>query len=146
MAGASTAPGLIMVAATILGTSASLASTQCVSPFFRSTMRTRFILGSSGCRVNLVASCHSAEELERAKSRLIADAIYAHDSQATMARWYGAALATGSTVEMVLSWPERIRAVTAETVHAAAKAWLDRRHSVTGYLIKDSSQKEEKRS
>jgi zinc protease len=94
----------------------------------------------------VVAKGVTAEELDRAKSRLIADAIYAHDSQATMARWYGAALTTGSTVEMVLSWPERIRAVTAEAVHAAAKAWLDRRHSVTGYLIKDTSQKEEKKS
>jgi hypothetical protein len=30
-------------------------------------------------------------------------------------------------------------------VNAAAKAWLDKRRSVTGYLIKDS-QKEEKRT
>ena len=54
-----------------------------------------------------------------------------------MARWYGAALTTGSTVEAVQSWPDRIRAVTADAVNAAAKAWLDKRRSVTGYLIKD---------
>jgi zinc protease len=94
----------------------------------------------------VVAKGVTAEELERAKSRLVADAIYAHDSQATMARWFGAALTTGSTVETVLSWPDRIRAVTAEAVHAAAKTWLDRRRSVTGHLIKDPSQKEDKRS
>ena len=33
-----------------------------------------------------------------------------------MARWYGAALTTGSTVEEVQSWPDGIRAVTAEAV------------------------------
>ena len=36
-----------------------------------------------------------AEHLQRAKTRLIADAIYAQDSQASLARWYGEALATG---------------------------------------------------
>ena len=68
--------------------------------------------------------------------RLIADAVYAEDNQATLARWYGAALATGQTVDMVRSWPDRIRAVTADSVQQAAKTWLDRRHSVTGYLVK----------
>ena len=31
-----------------------------------------------------------------------------------LARWYGAALTTGATVEDVLHWPDRIRAVTAD--------------------------------
>ena len=44
---------------------------------------------------DVVANGVTADEVERAKNRLIADAIYAQDSQATMARWYGAALATG---------------------------------------------------
>ena len=43
----------------------------------------------------------TADELERAKSRMIADAIYAKDNQRTLARWYGAALTTGATVEQV---------------------------------------------
>ena len=43
----------------------------------------------------------AAEELERAKTRLIADAVYAQDSQSTLARWYGVALTTGSKVEDV---------------------------------------------
>jgi len=85
------------------------------------------------------------EELDRAKTRLIADAVYAQDNQATLARWYGAALATGATVDMVRTWPDRIRAVTAEAVQQAARTWLDRRRSVTGYLVK-SLQPEEKRS
>ena len=87
----------------------------------------------------------TADELDRAKTRLIADAVYAEDNQAALARWYGSALATGQTVEGVRTWPDRIRAVTAEAVQNAARTWLDRRHSVTGYLVK-SLQSEEKRS
>jgi zinc protease len=88
-----------------------------------------------------------AEDLERVKTQLIAAAIYAQDNQASLARWYGAALTTGLSVDDVRSWPDRIRAVTAEQVRAAAQKWLDRKRSVTGYLIKDTTQKrEEKRS
>lgn len=86
------------------------------------------------------------EETERAKNRLIADAVFAQDNQATLARWYGVALTTGSTVESVKTWPDRIRAVTPEAVNAAARAWLDKRRSVTGYLIKDETRREDKRS
>ena len=94
---------------------------------------------------DVLAKGVTPDEVERAKNRLIADAIYAQDSQATMARWYGAALTTGSTVESVQSWPDRMRAVTVDAVNAAAKAWLDKRRSVTGYLIKDV-QREDKRT
>ncbi len=88
-----------------------------------------------------------AEDLERVKTQLIAAAIYAQDNQASLARWYGAALTTGLSVDDVRSWPDRIRAVTAEQVRAAAQKWLDKNRSVTGYLIKDTTQKrEEKRS
>ena len=37
---------------------------------------------------------------------------------------------------MVRTWPDRIRAVTADGVQQAARNWLDIRHSVTGYLVK----------
>jgi zinc protease len=88
-----------------------------------------------------------AEDLERVKTQLIAEAIYAQDNQATLARWYGGALTTGLSIEDIRTWPERIRAVTAEQVRAAAQKWLDKKRSVTGYLIKDTTQKrEEKRS
>ena len=88
-----------------------------------------------------------AEDLERVKTQLIAEAIYAQDNQATLARWYGAALTTGLSIEDIRSWPDRIRAVTAEQVRDAAQKWLDKKRSVTGYLIKDTTPKrEEKRS
>jgi|SRR5579883_1874633 zinc protease len=88
----------------------------------------------------------TAAELERAKTRLIADAVYAEDNQATMARWYGAAVTSGGSVEKVTSWPERLRAVTPEAVRDAARTWLDKRRSVTGYLVKELPGNQEKRS
>jgi zinc protease len=88
-----------------------------------------------------------AEDLERVKTQLIAEAIYAQDNQATLARWYGGALSTGISIEDIRGWPERIRAVTAEQVRDAAQKWLEKKRSVTGYLIKDTTAKhEEKRS
>jgi len=92
------------------------------------------------------AATVTAEELERAKTRLIADAVYARDSQSSLARWYGAALTTGSTVEDVKTWPDRIKAVTAAQIQDAARQWLDKRRSVTGYLVKDTAPPSEKRS
>ena len=96
----------------------------------------------------------TAEELERAKTRIIADAVYARDNQATMARWYGSALVTGATVDQVKTWPDRVRAVTADAVRDAARNWLQKPRSVTGYLVKDwpkgdekiAEEKKEKRS
>jgi zinc protease len=88
----------------------------------------------------------TAEELERSKNGLIASAAYAQDNQTTLARWFGAALMTGLTVEQVQSWPERIGRVTTESVRAAARRYLDKRHSVTGYLLKDTARPEGKRT
>jgi zinc protease len=89
-----------------------------------------------------------AENLERVKTQLIAEAIYAQDNQATLARWYGGALTSGLGIDDIRSWPDRIRAVTAEQVRDAAQKWLDKKRSVTGYLIKEAAapKREEKRS
>ncbi len=76
-----------------------------------------------------------AAALERAKTRLVADAAYARDSQSDLARWYGSSLAIGQTVREVEDWPAKIDAVDAEAVLAAARRWLDRRPSVTGHLL-----------
>jgi zinc protease len=99
-----------------------------------------------GVLADFIKSDISPEDLNRAKTRLIADVIYAQDSQSTMARWYGTALSTGLTIADVQAWPDRIRAVTAEQVRDAARKWFDKRRSVTGYMIKDAQRQEEKRS
>jgi zinc protease len=75
-----------------------------------------------------------AADVRRAKTRLVAEAIYAQDNQATLARWYGASLATGLRLEDVAQWSERIEAVSAADVQNAVR-WLDKRRSVTGFLL-----------
>jgi zinc protease len=89
---------------------------------------------------DLVKNGVSAEELDRVKTRMIADAVYAQDNQAALARWYGTALATGQTVKDVQGWPDLIRSVTADEVRDAARKWLQPRRSVTGYLVKELPQ------
>jgi zinc protease len=90
-----------------------------------------------------IADGVKAEDLERAKTQLVSEAIYAQDNQSTLARWFGSALTTGLTIDDLLAWPQRIRAVTAKDVQDAARQWLDRKRSVTGYLVKET--REEKR-
>jgi zinc protease len=75
-----------------------------------------------------------AADVERAKSRLVAETIYAQDNQAAMAQWYGASLATGLSLDDIQNWPARIEAITPEQVLKAAH-WLDRQRGVTGFLL-----------
>jgi zinc protease len=86
----------------------------------------------------------TADETERCKNGLVADAVYAQDNQATLARWFGAALMTGLTIEHVQAWPDRVREVSADSVQKAARAILDKRHSVTGYLVTDPATEEKR--
>ena len=95
---------------------------------------------------DLVEKELSATDIERTKTRLIADYVYAADSQTTLARLYGAALTTGSNADEVRTRPDRLRAVNAAEVRDAAKRWLDKKRSVTGYLIKAAGAAEEKKS
>jgi zinc protease len=76
----------------------------------------------------------TAAEVGRATSRMIAEAVYARDSLSSAVRSFGAALATGRTVEDVEAWPDRIGAVSAAEVTAAAAYVLDPGRSVTGRL------------
>ena len=80
-----------------------------------------------------------APDLARAKTRLVADAVYAQDNQATLARWYGAALTTGLTAQDVAAWPDGIDAVTAAEVRDAAAAWLTKKRAVTGFLLPEDA-------
>jgi zinc protease len=74
------------------------------------------------------------QEVERATRRLVAEATYAQDSLSTAVRSFGVALATGRTVADVEAWPERIAAVTAAQVNAAAAHVFRPEISVTGRL------------
>jgi len=77
----------------------------------------------------------TADELARARKSLIASTIYSLDSQFRLAYLYGHALVTGRTVADVQSWPERIAAVTADDVKAAAQKILRTPRSVTAVLL-----------
>jgi zinc protease len=74
-------------------------------------------------------------ELARAKSRLAAAAIYARDSQESLANIYGSSLAEGETLDAIVAWPERIEEVTREEALAISRATLDLNDSVTGWLM-----------
>ena len=75
------------------------------------------------------------EEVARVQQRMIAEAVYARDSLTTAVRVFGSALTTGSSIEDVEAWPERIAAVTPEAVMAAARSVFDRTQAVTGRLV-----------
>ncbi len=75
------------------------------------------------------------DEVERAKQRLQAQAIYARDSLQGGARAIGAALMTGGTIDDVEEWPQRIAAITPEQVTAAARHVLHEERSVTALLL-----------
>ncbi len=77
--------------------------------------------------------------IERAKTRLVAETIYSLDSQSSLARIYGSALAVGETLEDVRGWPDRIRAITRDDLASAIDAYLTPRRSVTGRLVKERS-------
>ncbi len=77
----------------------------------------------------------TADEVDRAKRQMIASAVYAQDNQQTMAQIFGEVLATGSSIQDIVAWPDRMAAVTPERVNAAAKAVLRAENSVTGVLL-----------
>ncbi|HRJ69519.1 MAG TPA: pitrilysin family protein [Beijerinckiaceae bacterium] len=81
---------------------------------------------------------HGVEEavLRRARTRLVADMIYAQDSQAQLARMYGAALCTGGSVEDVRGWPAKIAEVTIANIKHVAGRYLQRRLAAVGHLKK----------
>ncbi|WP_018267169.1 M16 family metallopeptidase [Methylosinus sp. LW4] len=97
-----------------------------------------------GAAIDKFAAAEIAEaDLKRAKNRLIAEAVYAQDSQVSLARWYGESLATGLAVEDVAAWPDRIDAVSAADIAAAARKWLQKRRAVTGFLESEAEAEDE---
>ncbi|MDF2812914.1 MAG: peptidase, partial [Microvirga sp.] len=82
------------------------------------------------------ADALDVEAIERAKIRLVAETIYSTDSQSSLARIYGSALAIGETIEDVRCWPGQIEAVLKDDLASVAERFLIPRRSVTGYLQK----------
>jgi zinc protease len=76
----------------------------------------------------------SADETERARRRLQAEAVFARDSIRDGAQVLGRALAIGLPVAHVEQWPSRIAAVSKDEIDAAARAVLVPGGSVTAML------------
>lgn len=77
----------------------------------------------------------NAEDFQRIKTQIRADQIYARDNIDGLARRYGEALTVGLTLDDIRDWPSVLDAVTEEDVLVAARDILDRRRSVTGWLM-----------
>ena len=74
-------------------------------------------------------------ELDRVRNKLLAEYVYASDSQSRLARRYGWGLSTGLSIERIESLPERVAKVTVEDLQRAAEQYLDLNQSVTGVLM-----------
>jgi zinc protease len=79
-------------------------------------------------------------ELTRAKNLLSANAVYARDSQESLANIYGASLAMGESIDDVVNWPTDIEAVTRDEVLEMSRQTLDIDASVTGWLLPEEAQ------
>ena len=77
----------------------------------------------------------SEADLARAKSRLTAMAVYARDSQESLANIFGSSLAEGETIDALVAWPDKVESVTREDAMAIAQRTLDINASVTGWLL-----------
>lgn len=84
----------------------------------------------------LVDGALTEAAITRAKTRLVAETVYAADSQTSLARIFGAALAIGETIEDVRRWPADVEAVTRDDLAAVAARVLAPQRSVTGLLKK----------
>lgn len=79
-------------------------------------------------------------QFERIKTQIRAGLIYSRDDTESVANMYGQAVSTGLTVADVQAWPDILNAVTEADVLAAARAVLDRRRAVTGWLMREGQE------
>lgn len=79
----------------------------------------------------------SEAELLRAKKRLIDGAVFARDSVQAPAYLFGMTLAAGGDITDVEKWPDRVMAVKADDVMAAARSLFGQKGFVTGVLQPD---------
>jgi zinc protease len=84
--------------------------------------------------VDFLASDIDPDQMDRIRTQLRAQEIYALDNVEGIANRDGRALAMGLSVEDVQAWPEVLQSVTAEDVLAAAAEVLDSRRSVTMWV------------
>ena len=74
-------------------------------------------------------------QFERVRREIRAAEIYALDDTQARARQFGMGLSIGMSVDDVTGWIDALEAVTPEDVIAAGMRLLDRRASITGFLL-----------
>ncbi|MBE7493105.1 MAG: insulinase family protein [Planctomycetes bacterium] len=79
------------------------------------------------------------EELERARNRYIAASVFERESASSVAQALGRAETVLGDWRAALTYPDRIRAVTAADVQRVARQYLTRERSVTGWLVPELS-------
>lgn len=78
----------------------------------------------------------SEADVERSRNAMAASAIYARDSQSSMARIFGSWLAIGGTVDDILTYPDRVRAVTpAAALAAVREVFAEDAHHIEAHLL-----------
>ncbi|MBV1887254.1 MAG: insulinase family protein [Parvibaculaceae bacterium] len=83
---------------------------------------------------DFIATSPEQEQLDRAKSLLLAQTIYSRDNQQDMARLFGSTLTSGGTVAEIENWEQEIRKVDLAAIQKAAQSAFDLTQSVTGWL------------
>lgn len=95
--------------------------------------------GMDAVITKLAAEGPSEADLARVKVQVAAAEIYGLDSAARRARRYGAALASGLTLDDIAAWPGALQQVTAAEVQKAAAQLLDESQAVTAYLLPEKA-------
>nr|WP_321511668.1 pitrilysin family protein [uncultured Hyphomonas sp.] len=76
------------------------------------------------------------EDVVRARNSIAASAIYARDSQYGMAQAFGSHLAKGGDVDDLLTFPDRIRAVTPDAaLDAVRRVFAEDKHYIEAHLL-----------
>jgi len=83
----------------------------------------------------IVADGFTQDEVDRAKTRLQAEVIYAKDSPTGAAQTVGSLLSVGVTLDEIEAWPERVADITLEQVNNAVRALLSDAPTGTGILL-----------
>ncbi|MBT2131546.1 M16 family metallopeptidase [Aliiroseovarius lamellibrachiae] len=81
-----------------------------------------------------------AEQFERIKFQIRAGEIYAQDDAYSRADRYGRALSSGLTLEDIDQWQGILQSVTPDDVMRVARNVLDKRQSVTGWLVPENGE------
>ncbi|MCB2129772.1 MAG: insulinase family protein [Rhodobacteraceae bacterium] len=93
-----------------------------------------------GVLAGFISDGVDSDQFDRVKTRIRAAMIYSEDDVDGLARRYGEALTTGLTIADVQEWPQVLDQITQDEVVAAAKEVFDRRHSVTGWLMRQGEE------